>query len=84
MELFILPWLSLPCLLKAGVTKAPPRTIEYQSYKFLDTNSFNQDLASVPWHVVENENNIDYTVLNMEQIISWIADAYAPIKKRRV
>ena len=72
------------CVLKAGVTKAPPRTIECQSYKSFNTNAFNQDLASVPWHVVENENNIDDAVLTWNKLFSEIADAHAPFKKRRV
>ena len=72
------------CVLEAGVTKAPPRTIEYRSYKSFDTNFFNQDLASVPWHVVENENNIDDAVLTWNKLVSEIADAHGPIKKRRV
>jgi len=72
------------CLLKAGVTKAHARTIEYRSYKSFDTNAFNQDLASVPWHVLENENNIDDAVLTWNKLFSEIAEAHAPIKKRRV
>ena len=72
------------CLLKAGATKAPPNTIEYRSYKSFDTNAFNEDLASVPWHVVENENNIDDVVLTWKKLFSEIADAQAPIKKSRV
>ena len=69
------------CLLKAGATKAPPNTIEYRSYKSFDTNAFNEDLASVPWHVVENENNIDDVVLTWNKLFSEIADAQALIKK---
>ena len=69
------------CVLKAGVTKAPPRTIEYRSYKSFDTNAFNQDLASVAWHVVENENNIDDAVLTWNKLFSEIADAHANIKE---
>ena len=63
------------CVLKASVTKAPPRTIKYWSYK-----SFNQDLASVPWHVVENENNIDDAVLTWDKLFSDIADAQAQLR----
>ena len=45
-------------VLKAGVTKAPPRTIEYRSYKHFDTNSFKKDLEGVPWHLIENEDTL--------------------------
>ena len=64
--------------------KISPRTIEYRSYKSFDTEAFNQDLASVPWHVVENENNIDDAVLTWKKLFSEIADAQAPLKKRRL
>ena len=36
------------CILKAGVMKAPPKTIEYRSYKNFDVNTFLADLNSVP------------------------------------
>jgi hypothetical protein len=42
------------CVVKSGVKKAPPRTIEYRSYKSFNTNTFIQDMNNVPWHVVEN------------------------------
>jgi hypothetical protein len=42
------------CVVKSGVKKAPPRTIEYLSYKSFNTNTFIQDMNNVPWHVVEN------------------------------
>ena len=41
-------------------------------------------MASVPWHVVENENNIDDAKLTWKKLFSEIADAQAPLKKRRV
>ena len=47
------------CVLKAGVTKAQPRTMEYRSYRQFDANAFNRDLNNVPWNVVYNEENID-------------------------
>ena len=56
--------------------KISPRTIEYRSYNSSDT--------SVPWHVVENENNIDDAVLTWKKLFSEIADAQAPLKKCRL
>ena len=64
--------------------KISPGTIEYRSYNSFDTKAFNQDLASVPWHVVENENNIDDAVLTWKKLFSEIADAQAPLKKRHL
>ena len=87
MELFILPRVTTHLFIaysKLVSQKPPPRTIECQSYKSFNTNAFNQDLASVPWHVVENENNIDDAVLTWNKLFSEIADAHAPFKKRRV
>ena len=41
-------------------------------------------MASVPWHVVENENNIDDAVITWNKLFSEIADAPEAIKKRRL
>ena len=43
------------CILKVGVPKAKPRTMEYRSYKQFDVNSFNKDPNNVPWNIVDNE-----------------------------
>ena len=64
--------------------KISARTIAYRSYKSFDTKAFNQNLTSVPWHVVENENKIDDAVLTWKKLFSEIADAQAPLKKRRL
>ena len=55
-------------VLKASVTKAPPRTIEYRSYKYFDTNSFKKDLEGVTWHLIENEDNIDNAVCTWNKL----------------
>ncbi|XP_028518360.1 uncharacterized protein LOC114576263, partial [Exaiptasia diaphana] len=47
------------CIIKAGVLKANPRTFEYRSYKNFDANKFKKDLSDVPWHIVNNENDIN-------------------------
>jgi len=73
------------CILKAGVhTKAQPRMFEYRSYKNFDATLFNEDLGNVPWHVVENENNIDDALLTWNKLFSEVADDHAPVKRRRV
>lgn len=72
------------CVLKAGVTKAPPKTIEYRSYKNFDVNTFLADVDSVPWHVIENEEDIDSAVFVWNQLFSEIADLHAPVKRRRI
>jgi hypothetical protein len=72
------------CVVKSGVKKAPPRTIEYRSYKSFNANTFIQDMNNVPWHVVENESDIDSAVLMWNKLFCDIADAHAPVKRRRV
>ena len=73
------------CILKTGVhTKTHPRMFEYRSYKNFDANSFNEDLRNLPWHVVDNENNIDDASLTWNKLFSEVADDNAPVKRRRV
>ena len=72
------------CVLKAGVIKAPPKTIEYRSYKNFDVNTFLAGLNSVPWHIIENEEDIDDAVFIWNQLFSEIADLHAPVKRRRI
>lgn len=72
------------CVLKSGVTKAPPRTIEYRSYKNFNVNSFIADLNNVPWHVTESADNIDDAVFLWNKLFSEVADSHAPVKRCRV
>ena len=66
------------CILKAGVhTKAQPRMLEYRSCKNFDATLLNEDLGNVPWHVVENENNIDDALLTWNKLFSEVADDHA-------
>ena len=51
------------CVLKARVPKATPRTIEYRSFKGFDENALSQDLKNVPWHIVDDESNVNDAVL---------------------
>ena len=50
----------------------------------IDANLFNDELRNVPWHVVENESNIDDTLLTSNKLFSEVADSHAPVKRRRV
>ncbi len=72
------------CVLKAGVTKGPPRIIEYRSYKHFDVNAFIKDLESVPWHLIENEDHIDDAVMTWNKLFLDIADSHAPVKRHIV
>ena len=72
------------CIVKAGVPKATPRTIEYRSYRGFDENAFIQDLNNVPWHIVDDENNVNDAVLTWNKLFTEVVDSHAPLKKRRV
>ena len=72
------------CVLKAGVVKAQPRIIEYRSYKRFDINAFNKDLENVPWHIVDDEQNINDALFTWNKLFIDIVDEHAAIKKRRV
>ena len=72
------------CILKVGVTKAKPRIIEFRSYKSYNANTFIEDLNNVPWHVVQNEDNVDDAILTWNKLFLEVADSHAPIKRRRV
>ena len=72
------------CVLKAGVPKATPRTIEYRSFKGFDENAFIQDLENVSWHIVDDDSNINDAVLTWNKLFTEVADSHAPLKRRRV
>ena len=71
-------------MLKAGVPKATPRTIEYRSFKGFDENAFIQDLENVSWHIVDDDSNINDAVLTWNKLFTEVADSHAPLKRRRV
>ena len=52
------------CVFKAGVTKAPPRTFEYRSYKHYNKQSFLLDLKNVNWSTFVDVNDVDATISN--------------------
>ena len=52
--------------------------------KHFDINSFKKDLEGVPWHLIENEDNIDDAVCTWNKLFLDIADSHAPVKRRRV
>ena len=71
------------CIIKVGVlNKSKPRLIEYRSYK--NFNDFNDDVRNVPWHIVDNESNVDDALLTWNKLFLEVADDHAPVRKRRV
>ena len=41
------------CTMRSGVLKAPPKTIEYRSYRKYDKSSFIKDLKETDWNMVD-------------------------------
>ena len=76
------------CVFKAGVTKAPPRTIEYRCYKHYNKQSFLLDHKNVNWSTFVDENDVDATVNSWCQCFTesmfYIADMHTPMKKMKV
>ena len=73
------------CIIKVGVlNKSKPRLIEYRSYKTFNINNFNNDLSNVPWHVIDNENDVDDALLTWNKLFTEVSDDHAPVKKRRI
>ena len=73
------------CIIKAGnTTKAKPRILEYRSYKNFNSTLFNDDLRNIPWHIVENEDNVDDALFTWNKMFLEVADQHAPVKRRRV
>ena len=71
-------------VLKAGIPRAPPRTIEYRSFKHFSKQAFLTDLTNVNWSLVDNEPDIDAAVNNWKTLFTETANQHAPIKKSRV
>ena len=72
------------CVFKAGITKAPPRIIEYRSYKHYNKQSFLQDLKYVNWSTLVDVNDVDNSVNSWCKCFTDLADTHAPIKKMKV
>ena len=51
------------CILKVGMPKETPRTVEYRSYRNYNRDAFLNDLNDVPWHLVDNADDINDAVL---------------------
>ena len=69
---------------KSGVPKAPPRTIEYRSYKHYNKQSFLQDLKDTDWSAVVDDSDINTTVNNWCKQFIDLAYQHAPIKNMKV
>ena len=86
---FIDPGLSdhslVYCVMKSGRFRAPPKTIEFRSFKNYNRDSFVSDLRQVPWHVaLNNYKDIDDCVDTRSKLFSEVAESHAPIRTTQV
>ena len=73
------------CVFKSGLMKAPPKTLEYQSFEQYNKSSFRQDLMNVPWHfVVNNLEDLKGCVQTWNKFFLQVAEDHAPTKTRKV
>ena len=70
--------------MKSGVPKAPPKTIEYRSYRKYDKSSFIKDLKETDWNMVDFNGDIDPAVEMWKTRFTDPANRHAPIKKIRI
>jgi hypothetical protein len=50
------------CVVKAGVTKSPVKTIEYTSYKHYSKEAFLDELRNIDWNIVDEIPDINTAV----------------------
>ena len=72
------------CVMKSGVPKAQPRTIDYRSYKNYDKNAFLSDLNQVPWSVIDATDDVDEAICTWNDLFCEVADIHAPTKSRKI
>ena len=72
------------CVIKCGIPKAPPRVIDYRSFKSFDQNKFISDLNHIPWSIIDNFDDIDDAIFAWSNLFSSVANEHAPIKRRKV
>ena len=69
---------------RAVKPKLKPRKITARSYKKFRDSEFASDLANVPWHIIENYDNVDDAWHTFKSLFCDIADTHAPIRTTTV
>ena len=67
------------CTTKSGVPKAPPKTIEYRSYRKYDKRTFIKDLKETDWNMVDFNGGVDPAVEMWNTLFTDVANRHAPI-----
>ena len=68
---------------KARVPKAPPRIIEYRSFKYYNRTCFTEDLKNIDWNIIDYAD-VDSGVNLWNLSFTQVAESHAPIKKSRI
>ena len=73
------------CVMKSGRHRAPPKTIQFRSFKNYNRDSFVSDLRQVPWHVaLNNHEDIDDCTDTWSKLFLEVAETHAPTRTSRV
>ena len=73
------------CVMKSGHHRAPPKTIQFRSFKNYNRDSFVSDLRQVPWHVaLNNHEDIDNCTDTWSKLFLEVAETHAPTRTSRV
>ena len=67
-----------------SIPNPPFKTITRRSFKNFDPTSFNEDLAAVPWFLIDLFDDIDDKVLTFNSLYCGVLDSHAPVKTVRV
>lgn len=70
------------CVLKSGVPKSKPKTIEYCSHKNYAKDDFIYEISKLPWNLIYSTNNVNHAVNTWENLFNDIANKHSPIKQR--
>ena len=69
---------------KINLPKSTPKIKTSRCFEKFDPLSFRNDLATAPWYIVAAEGDPNKVWGIWKQIFKYIADSYAPLKKKRV
>ena len=64
---------------KSGFPKGPAQVHEIRSYKNFNKESFRQDIAWVPWSIIESFDDINDAVEAWNNLFSDVANWHAPL-----
>ena len=69
---------------KSGFPKGPAQIREIRSYKNYNKESFRQDIARVPWSIIESFEDINDAVEAWNNLFSEEANRHAPLRNIKI